>query len=335
MRPRPSLLAAALLALASLGHAQDPPPDLLKHVKVGQRWTFSTTMGEFRTEEVWHVAEVDAEERWVSYVLTQRTSNHGKLVTEVVTQELQRWSGGTKAVIDAPVLLAMKATQSRKTYECAGAKLDALVIATQGPTEQWTSVRGDFDTFPGVLKVVADTTTVRALEKVEEGPPPVVPTPPPEEVLEGDSNLPKGALDHVKVGQRWCFKATANGVESQLVWKVTAVEAAQGLVRYDVTMTMKGEDGTTIPMEPQPDQEWQAGAVPVLPPGQTVAGVSGERKPLTVPGLTLECYVITTDLGAAKLQVWSAVKGNREVFPGMVKQIAEGGGLELLRVEGP
>lgn len=326
--------AAALLALAPLARAQDPPADLLKHVKVGQRWTFATTMGEFRTEEVLHVAEANAEERWVSYLKTTRTFASGKLITETVAQELERWSNATKLVLEAPTLQAMKATQTRQSFAAAGLTLEAIVLVTHG-TEAWTAIRGDFETFPGQLKLVVDGATVRALEKVEEGPPPVVPTAPPEEVLEGESNLPKGALDHVKVGQRWIFKGSSGGVEAELVWKVTAVDAARGLVRYDATTSLKGEDGTLIPSEPEPDQEWQAGAVPVLEAGTTVAGVSGERRPLSVPGMKLDCYVVTTDLGAMKMQVWSAVKGTREVFPGVVKQVVEQGGLELLRVEGP
>lgn len=337
MQLRPSLLAAAaLLALAPLARAQDPPADLLKHVKVGQRWTFSTTMGDFRNEEVWHVAEVNADERWVSYLLTTRTFNAGKLITEVVAQDLAQWSSASRLVLEAPVLLAMKATQTRKRFEVPGASFDAFVLSTNdGKAETWTAARGDFETFPGQLQVVAERQKVRVLLKVEEGPPPVVPTAPPEEVLEGDSNLPKGGLDHVKVGQRWIFKATNNGVEAELTWKVTAVDAAHGVVRYDATTVSKVEGGASIPSEPQPDQEWTAGGVPVLEAGTTVTGVSGERKPLTVPGAKLECYVVTTDLGELKISVWTAVKGNREVFPGVVKQLATEGGLELVRVEGP
>ncbi len=335
MHLRSSLLVAALLALAPLARAQDPPADLLKHVKVGQRWTFAAVVGEFRTEEVWHVAECNSEERWVSYLRTTRTLNAGKLVTEVVGQELERWSGGASLVMEAPVLLAMKATQTRQSFQAPGVTLDAFVLTTDAKTEQWTAARGDFETFPGLVKVLADKVQVRLLEKVEEGPPPVVPTAPPEELLEGDSNLPKGALDHVKVGQRWIFKASSNGVEAEIVWKVTGVDAAHGLVHYDATMTTKGEGGATIPSEPQTEQEWSAGAVPVLEAGTTIAGVSGERKPLVIPGAKLECYVVTTDLGSLKMAVWSAVKGNREVFPGVVKQVVEQGGLELLRVEGP
>jgi hypothetical protein len=330
----PLLAAAALVTVASLAGAQEPPPDLLKHVKVGQRWTFATTAGEFRTEEVWHVAEVNGDERWVAYLLTTRTSSNGKLVAEAVSQELQRWSGGSSSIVDAATLALSKSTQTRKSLKVPGASLEALVLTTSG-VETWTAARGDFDTFPGLIKAVTPEGTVRALEKVEEGSAPVVPAAPPEEVLEGDSNLPKGALDHVKVGQRWIFEGKSGDLGMQLVWKVKAVDAARGLVRYDLTTTARTDEGQTISAETAPDQEWSAGASPLLERGVTVVGVSGERRPLEVPGAKLECYVVKTDLSDVHMAVWTAVKGTREVFPGAVKQIIDGGGFELVRVEGP
>src|SRR5688500_15437469 len=189
-------LLAALVLSASVSLAQDdgPPAGLLSHVEVGQRYTFHTNLGDLRVEEIWHVAEVEPER--VRYLVTTRTHQGGKLLVEQVNPSLDEWNWvGRKVTVDAATLALGKSTQSRVKLEVPGAKLDC-VATTVADAHAWTAVSGDFETFPGVVKVGTKEEVSRALVKVEEGPPPVVPQRAAQEAVEEGSNLPKGALDH-------------------------------------------------------------------------------------------------------------------------------------------
>lgn len=329
-------IASTLLALVLFGaaaRAQDEPPaGLLSHVKVGQRYTFSTPIGEMASEEVWHVAEVHPDR--VLYLVTTRVKQGERTIMETVEADLAEWRWGGRPMLDAGALAMAKGSQSRKTLEVPGARLDCLVTLV-AETEAWTAVRGDLETFPALVKVGAQGLPSRTLVKVEEGPPPTLPERAAEEQLDEGSGLPAGALDHVKVGQRWVFVSAMGELRVEIAWKVTEVNAAEGRVLYTVTTKtmMEGMPTTELEEEEEP-QEWSSGGSPVMDPNTKVEGITGERKVLELGALKLECYVIRTNLEGMTTEVWTAVRGTREVFPGAVRQLVGGQGEhQLVRVE--
>jgi hypothetical protein len=334
MKSITSAVAIALVLSAAAARAQDEPPaDLLSHVKVGQRYTFSTTIGEMVNEESWHVAEVHPDK--VVYLSTTRIKQGERIVMEQVEQSFDEWTWGRTPVLEAAALAMSKGSQSRKPLEVSGMRFDC-VVTLLAETESWTVVKGDLETFPGMVKAGVgagrEASILRALVRVEEGPPPTLPERAPEEQVEEGSGLPAGALDHVKVGQRWIFAQTMGGLRVDMTWTVTQVIAAEGRVLYKVK-TKTTAEGTTTESEEE-DGEWSSGNEPVLDPGTTVTGIRGERKVLELGARKLDCYVVHTNLEGITTEVWTAVKGNKEVFPGPVKQIIAGqGDLQLVRVE--
>lgn len=324
---------AALVLVAGAARAQDgPPADLNAHVKVGQRYTFSWTLGESTHEEVWHVAEASAER--VTYVLTTRLRQGAKTLVEQVNPDVQTWTWGNRPTLEPMALQMGKMKQARRTHEAPGVKLDCVVTTTEGGLETWTAVKGELEAFPGILKVSAKEGPMRTLVRCEEGAAPTLPERREQEAVEAGSNLPKGALDHVKVGQRWVFKIDNTDLVAEQVWTVTAVHAAEGRVVYS-SKTVVTVDGNAVTTEEGEDAEWTAGGMPVLDPNTKVEGMSGERKKLAVPGLELDCYVLTTAMADVRTEVWTAVKGDHEVFPGPVKQLVGRLGQYLVRVEQP
>lgn len=328
-------VGVALLLSGSAARAQDEPPaDLLSHVKVGQRYTFRTPIGQMVSEECWHVAEVNPGH--VRYLRTTRVKQGERTMTEQVDQELSEWRWGGSPVLEAGALAMSKGSQSRKTLEVSGRRFDCVVTLIQG-TEGWTAVKGDLETFPGLLKAGAGSEAqggaiTRVLVSVEEGPPPTLPVRAPEEQVEEGSGLPAGALDHVKVGQRWIFNHTMGEVRVELTWTVTEVIAAEGRVLYKVkTKTTAG--GVINETEEEEPSEWSAGGEPVLDPNTTVTGIRGERKVLELGALKLDCYVVHTSMEGFTTEVWTAVRGSKEVFPGSVKVVASGQDMQLVRVE--
>lgn len=328
-------LALSLLA-AHGARAQDgdPPDDLLSHVKVGQRWTLQTVDGGQMVEEVQTVAEVHPGR--VVYVVTTRLVRDGKQVFENADPEPQEWTWGGRPLMEATARTLMKATQERRTVEVPGAKLDCVVTKTADPaTEMWTAVKGDLETYPGLVKTVLGTQTMRNLVKVEDGPPPTVrPRTGDDETSEG---VPAGLFDHVRPGQRWVFQQMlGENLASEITWTVLDVTPAENRVRYRVKTTMRME-GQTVTQEEEEPSEWFAGSSPVLEEGMTIEGMTTARQKLELPGLTLDCYVLTSRLGGDEpMENWTAVKGNHEVFPGMVKQTAgKSVAWRLVRVEQP
>jgi hypothetical protein len=324
---------AALVLVVGLARAQDAPPaDFLKHVKVGQRYTFTWNMGENTHEEQWHVATV-GDDHTVTYVLTTRLKQGAKTLIETVEPTPQTWSWGGRPVLEPAAQQMAKMKQERRTFECPGLKLECVVTVMDGNLESWTAVKGDLETFPGLLKMTAKEGQLRTLVKVEEGAPPVIPQRTEQEAVEAGSNLPKGALDHVKKGQRWVFRIENSGMNAELVWTVTDVVAAEGRVVYSAKTVVTAE-GTTISADESEGNEWTAGGMPVMDPNTKVEGMTGERKKLEVPGIKLDCYVLTTRMTDVHTEVWTAVKGDHEVFPGPVKQvIGPGMSQTLVRVE--
>jgi hypothetical protein len=334
MKSITSAIGLALLLSAAAARAQDEPPaDLLSHVKVGQRYTFSTTLGEMVNEEVWHVAEVNPGH--VRYLTTTRVKQGERTLMEQVDDDYSDWRWGGRPVLEAGALAMAKGSQSRKTLEVSGKRFDCVVTLIH-ETESWVVVKGDLETFPAMVKAGTGTgaqaSIFRTLVRVEEGPPPTLPERAPEEQVEEGSGLPAGALDHVKVGQRWIFTQTMGDVRVDMTWTVTQVIAAEGRVLYKVK-TKTALQGTTAESEEE-DGEWSSGNEPVLDPGTTVTGIRGERKVLELGALKLDCYVVYTNMEGITTEVWTAVKGSKEVFPGPVKQLVGGqGDLQLVRVE--
>lgn len=325
-------LALSLLA-AHAARAQDdaPPADLLSHVKVGQRWTFRTVEGEQSAEEVQTVAEVHPDR--VVYVVTTRFLQAGKQVFENVDTEPQEWRWGARPAIDAAMLTLTKSKQERRTLEVPGMKLDCVVtITTEPAAESWIAAKGALETYPGHVKALVGAQPFRALIKVEDGPPPTVRA----RAADEEGALPADALAHVKVGQRWVFTSHVDqGVTSELVWTVVEVTPAEGVVRYRVKTTTRF-DGQTITDEEEEPEEWSAGGSPAFEEGMTVEGFTTARKKLEVPGLALDCYVVTDRTSDEPVEVWTAVKGDHEVFPGVVKQtVGKTAVLQLARVEQP
>lgn len=325
-----ALLALVLSCAAARAQEEEAPADLLSHVKIGQRYTFSTTVGEMVNEEVWHVAAVLRGQ--VCYLRTTRVKQGARTLVEQVDQELSDWRWGGRPTLEPAALALSKGTQRRETLEVSGLRLDCVVTLMSG-TEAWTAVKGDLETFPAIVKASAQGVAVRALVRVEEGPPPTLVERAPTEEVEEGSGLPKGALDHVKVGQRWVFVQEMESVRVELAWTVTAVHAAEGRVLY--TVKSKTVVGTmTTESEEEEPQEWSAGGSPVMDAGTTVTGITHRREVLDVGGLKLDCYVVRTDMEGVTSEVWTAVRGDREVFPGPVKTVLTGqGGLRLVRVE--
>lgn len=327
---------AALVVTAGVLCAQDddaPPSDLLSHVKVGQVYTFQWVAGADTQEEVWHVAEVHPGR--VLYMQTTRLRHGGQLRLESTLPELQEWTWGGRPVLEPAAMAIAKMSQARKRLEVSGLKLDCLVTTMEGSVDTWTAVKGDLETFPGIVKMTTKDDPLRALAKVEEGKgAPTLPQRAPQEAVEAGSNLPKGALDHVKVGQRWCFDIDNEDMKARTTWTVTEVHAAEGRVVY----TMKGEaqvEGQWIGTDEGEGEEWTAGGMPVMDPTTKVEGITGTRKVLEVPGAKLDCYVLTTDLGEITTEVWTVVRGDHEVFPGPVKQLVGRLSQQLVRVEQP
>jgi hypothetical protein len=336
-RLAPLLLLALALAAPARADDDEPPADLLGHLKVGQRWTFVTTSGDTRLEEVWVVGRIDAAEKRVVYLTTVRSFQGQKMIMEQIGQEALEWTGGGKHEQIAAAAGALGVSSRRDKLEVSGLKLDCYVARTKTQEgeqglEQWWAMKGDWETFPGLVKVTANGAATRVLTKVEEGPAPTMPGPKPE-TQEGEAKLPAGALDHVKVGQRWVFKVGSGG-EAELTWTVLKVDVAEGKVTYKIKSVVK-VGGQTMTTEEEEPGEWTGGNVPVLPPGLTVEGVKGERKKLeNVKGAALDCYLVTMGEGAEASTIWIAVKGDHEVFPGPVKQVVGGQTMqELLRVE--
>lgn len=326
-------LAASLTALTlvcAAARAQDAPPaDLLSHVKVGQTYTFTTTVGQMVNEELWQVAEVHPDR--VLYRTTTRVRQGERQLVEKVGQELVEWTWGGRPVQDAATLARMKGTQTRQTLEVPGLRLDCLVTTAAG-AESWTAVKGDLETFPAMVKAASRGAVVRVLTKVEEGAAPSMPEAAPAEPVDEGSGLPAGALDHVKVGQRWVFANELGAIRVENIWTVTEVVAAEGRVRYTARERTIGQGKTTESEESA--EEWTSGDSPVREAGTTVAGVTTERKVLELGALKLDCYVVNTRMGGMVTEVWTAVRGDREVFPGHVKQlIGARGGRQLVRVE--
>jgi hypothetical protein len=325
---------AALVLAAGVASAQEggSPSDLLAHVKVGQVYTFQWTAGTDTHEEVWHVAEVEPER--VRFMKTTRMRHGGQVKLEHTESELQEWRWGGQPVLDPAALAMAKMTQSRKKLEVPGAKLDCIVTLLDDNLETWTAVKGDLETFPGAVKVKTKDGLLRTLAKVEAKGPPTLPARAPQEAVEAGSGLPKGALDHVRVGQRWRFEIDNEDMRSRMTWTVTEVHASEGRVVY----RMKGEahvDGQWVGTDEDEGLEWTAGGSPVLDPGTRIEGMSGERKVLDVPGAKLDCYALTITLGEGSTEVWTAVRGDHEVFPGPVKQVMGRMTQRLVRVEQP
>lgn len=330
-------LALAMSTAVARAEEDGPPADLLSHVKVGQRWTLRSINGEQAVEEVQHVAEVHPGR--VVFTLTTRVLQGGKLLVEDVGDEPQEWTWGGRTVTDTVALGLMKASQSRRTLEVAGLRLECMVTTTsEPPSESWMATRGDLETYPGHVKGVMDGRPLRALVSVEDGPPPALRSADAPSGAE-EQGLPPGALDHVKVGQRWVFGALPDqGTSIELVWTIVEVAPAEGRVRYRVKTTTRLEGDAEIYTEEEEEpQEWLAGGTPVVSEGLTVAGMTTGRKRLQVPGAALDCYVtIFAEEGSEPLEMWTAVRGDREVFPGAVKQlVGTTVGLRLERVEGP
>lgn len=335
-----SLLLTLTLCAAPAMADDEPPADVFAHVKVGQRWTFVTTAGDTRLEEVWIVGRIDAAEKRVVYMTTMRSFQGQKLIMEQVGQEALEWGAGSKHEPVAAEAAGVGISSRRDKLEVPGVKLDCYVLVQKGQedkagqtVEMSFAVKGDWETFPGIVKTTANGASTRVLTKVEEGPAPTLPEPRPE-TQEGDQRLPAGALDHVKAGQKWVFKVGPNG-EAELTWTVVKVDAAEGRVTYKVKTVVKA-GGQTVTNEEAEPSEWNAGSMPVLPPGLTVEGVKGERKKLEgVKGCpSLDCYLVIMGQGAESSTAWMAVKGDHEVFPGLVRQVVGGQTMhELLRVE--
>jgi hypothetical protein len=127
--------------------------------------------------------------------------------------------------------------------------------------------------------------------------------------------------------------ATSGDAHQQLVWTVKEVDVKQGRVAYQVT-TVTTVDGNQVTSDPE-DAEWNGGGSPVMDPGTRIEGVTTRRETLEVPGAKVPCYVVHTNLGGAETEVWTAVKGDHEVFPGMVRTRTGEASYELTRVEGP
>ena len=327
-------LLAALVLSTGLARADDPPADLLSHVKVGQRWTFRFSAGELTHEEEWVVAQVNADH--VVYLQNSRTRKGDQVLIEQAATEPTTWTMGSRPVMDAAAQALGNMKQTRQALEVPGLKLDCLVTTLQGDTYHWVAIKGDYETFPGSVKIGGKKDgDSRALVKVEQGPAPTMPERRPQEAVEEGSNLPKGALDHVKVGQRWVFVIDNGDMKAELTWTVTAVEADKGRVVYRTKMVTTVE-GTSITTDEAEDQEWLGGGSPVMDPGVKVAGITTERKKLEVPGAKLDAYVLVTQMGEdARTEVWTAVRGDHEVFPGPVKQLVGRFGQQLVKVEGP
>src|SRR5690606_30084111 len=100
-------------------------------------------------------------------------------------------------------------------------------------------------------------------------------------------------------------------------------------------VTRYGEETHTS--EDEEPSEWSSGGSPVLAEGLTIPGVTAARRKLELPGLTLDCYVITHQPeGEDPVEGWTAVKGKHEVFPGVVKHtVGKQVALQLVRVEQP
>lgn len=329
------LVLVTLALLPLLARAQDgPPPDLLSHVKVGQRWVFTTTMGDMTVEETLHVAEVHPDR--VVYLRSNRTLQGGQTLVETVAEATEEWTWGARTKLEPAGLAMTKSRQEPRTLAVPGlpgGSLACLALIREG-LEGWTAVKGDFEVFPGVVKAVADGLTARTLMKVEQGPPPTLPEARPTEQVDETSGLPPGALAHVKVGQRWVFEArTGEAYAADIIWTVTEVDAENGRVVYTIRTTTRA-GGQTIASDDEESSEWSGGGSPVLDPGTRVTGVTGERAPLEVPGMKLDCYVVRVAMGEARSETWTAVKGDREVFPGQARVVGYGQSLQLVRVEG-
>lgn len=336
---RVGLAGLALSLLAAHGAcAQDdaPPADLLSHVKVGQRWTLRTVQGEEVVEEVQTVAEVRADR--VVYLVTLRFMQDGKLVFENAVPDPTEWvwSGGPRQQADPAALALAKMRQERRVLEVPGMKLDCVVLITSEPaSETWIPVKGDHETYPGPARAMIGEQPFRSLVKVEEGPAPTLRPRAAEE--DPSAGPPAGAFDHVKVGQRWVFRQDVDETTTtELTWTIVAVAPAEGLVRYRVKTVTRYDEETQTYEEEEPS-EWSAGGSPVLEEGLTITGVTTARKKLELPGLTLDCYVVThRPEGEDPVEGWTAVKGKHEVFPGVVKHmVGKQVALQLVRVEQP
>jgi hypothetical protein len=140
---------------------------------------------------------------------------------------------------------------------------------------------------------------------------------------------PADLLAHVKVGQRWTFSLPAAGPLT-IERKVTAVLPAEGRVVYTET-SIAGER-----RQEDVDQEWLWTTSPPYPANALIQGYSTGRETLEVGALKLECAFMRIEADGDVTQHWTAVKGDLETFPGLVRQRSGGQVLyELLRVEGP
>lgn len=143
---------------------------------------------------------------------------------------------------------------------------------------------------------------------------------------------PADLLSHVKVGQVWVFSVPAAGA-MRLDRKVTEVLPDEGRVVYTETSTVPGAGEPEVTA----GLAWTWNPGPALPvPEEPIPGYSTGRETFTFGELRLETAFFRIQADGDDTQHWVAVKGERETFPGIVRQRSGGETLiELLRVEGP
>jgi hypothetical protein len=125
-------------------------------------------------------------------------------------------------------------------------------------------------------------------------------------------------LSHVKVGQKYHFALEQAGAKTTMVWEVSAIAATE--IRYTVTVRMNGA-ALGAPSE----SVW---SVPrVKAPERTQATV----ETLSLAGRDWTCRVVVAD----GTKTWTAVSGDRETFPPLLKQTqGDVVGCVLVKIEG-
>ena len=158
----PLLAAAALVTVASLAGAQEPPPDLLKHVKVGQRYTYEM---QNNLKQVWIVKEVGA--NFVKYEVAMFMG--GNPLGDPIAQEWKYVAPPAGARVEAP---QADVKTSREKVTLGGIEFDCMVSEASG-YKSWVTMSPGSDlvwTFPGVLKTIqlSDGSVIMELTKIEE-----------------------------------------------------------------------------------------------------------------------------------------------------------------------
>lgn len=304
---------ALSLALPLVAAAQDgPPAGLLDHVKPGQRWVLATgAPGDpAAIEETLTVLEVVPAEGRVVYLGATRLRVNGTSTTQP-RSATEEWTWGSRP---AEVAQLPGVTSERRALEVPGMKLDTLVWrqgSGQDALESQVAVKGELETFPGIVGAGPRGALARRLVRVDQGP--VPPRPP----------APAALVAHVRPGQRWTFRLGAEGAASTVVRTVTAVDPDTGTVTYDERTTAEGQEPTV-----EEGMTWSAGdCVPLVegPEAKT------EARAFEAPGVKLECRLVT--LGGTQT-TWTAVKGDVAAFPGVVRVTQGGAPLqELVKVE--